>query len=59
MNSIGKVSEITCRFLFTYLFFLLIDIFFNVDSKSTICFRRSHAAFEILIFKIIKKNLDL
>ena len=32
--------------LFTY-FFLLIDVFFDVDSKSTIGFWLSHVVFEL------------
>ena len=39
----GKVLVITCIFIY---FFLLIDIFFDIDSKSTIGFRRSHVVFE-------------
>ena len=41
----GKVLVITC--IFIYLFFLLIDIFFDIDSKSTIGFRQSHVVFEL------------
>ena len=42
-------------FLFIY-FILSIDIFFGVDSKSTIGFQRSHVVFELWRFKIIRKN---
>ena len=40
----GNVLVITCIFIY---FFLLIDIFFDIDSKSTIGFRRSHVVFEL------------
>ena len=48
----GKVSVITCIFIY---FIILIDVFFDVDSKSTIGFRRSHVVFELWRFKITRK----
>ena len=45
-------------FLFIY-FFLLLDVFFDIDSKSTICFRRSHVVFELWRFKITRKKFWL
>ena len=55
ITSIGKVSVITCIFyLFSY-FKFLIDVFFDVDSKSTIGFWRSHVVFELWRFKITRK----
>ena len=37
----------------------LIDVFFDVDSKYTIGFRRSRLVFEIWRFKITRKNLPI
>ena len=42
---LGKDSIITCVYFFLILF--LIDLFFDVDSKSTIGFRRSHVVFKL------------
>ena len=49
----GKVSVITCIF---YLF-ILIDVFFDVESKSTIGFRQPHVVFVLWRVKINIKNL--
>ena len=49
-------SVITCIF---YLFFLLLhDVFFDLDSKSTIGFRRSYVIFELGRVEITRKNLS-
>ena len=41
MTQIGKVSVISYVYFLIIYFFLLIDVFFDVDSKSTIGFRFS------------------
>ena len=48
----GKGSVITCDFF-------LIDVFFDVDFKSIIVFRRSHVFFELWRPKIARKNLSI
>ena len=59
LANLGKVSVISyVYFLFIY-FILLIDKFFDVDSKSTIGFRRSHVVFDLWRFKITRKNLTI
>ena len=59
-----KFRKVFYEVFFLY-FFLLIDVFFDLDSKSTICFRRSHVhvVFELWglklqekIFRFVKKK---
>ena len=47
----GSVSFIGC----SYFIINLMDAFFDVDSKLTIGFRRSHVVFELWGVKIIRK----
>ena len=48
----GKDSVITC---ILYLLYILIYVFFDLDSKSLICFRLSRVVLELWMVKITRK----
>ena len=50
-------NMIKFRLLRAFIFIFLFDVYFDVDSKSTIGFRRLHIVFELCRVQIIRKNL--